>query len=200
MNKDNTSQLASSQEEQLPKGQEPTTSEGQEPESPTIVNELRAQLARQESIIKDLRAKDAARRTKERDTEVARQAELVEQGNYKELAATHKERADQLEARVKALEPLEASYATLAQSFAEQIKEETKNWPTSVKALDPGKDASIEQRLAWLNKARPIVNEINLAAKSAQPGNSPNPQPAKPNQQQRVQQLKQQSRERYMGF
>jgi len=102
--------------------------------------------------------------------QAATEAKLKEQGEYKTLAEKH-------EARVKELEPIQARYQSLAELVSEQIKAETKDWPQSVKALDPGKDAPIEERLAWKTRAQAIVAELATTARGTLPGNRPNPPP-----------------------
>lgn len=96
---------------------------------------------------------------------------LQEQGEYKKLAEQHA-------ARVLQLEPIVERYEQLAKLVGEQIDGEIKDWPQTVKALDPGADSGIETRLAWQNKARAIVGDLQQQARATQPGNSPNPKPA----------------------
>lgn len=96
---------------------------------------------------------------------------LQEQGEYKKLAEQHA-------ARVLQLEPIVERYEQLAKLVGEQIDSEIKDWPQTVKALDPGADSGIETRLAWQNKARAIVGDLQQQARATQPGNSPNPKPA----------------------
>ncbi len=100
----------------------------------------------------------------------AEQQRLKQQGQFEELAKQH-------ESRVKELEPMLARYTALSELVSEQIKTETKDWPASVKALDPGKDAPIEERLAWKNRAAAIVTELATTARGSLPGNRPNPTP-----------------------
>src|SRR6266571_414167 len=87
------------------------------------------------------------------------------------------QRLKQHESRVKELEPIATRYNALAELVSEQIKAETKDWPASVKALDPGKDAPIEERMAWKNRAAAIVAELASQARGTLPGNRPNPTP-----------------------
>jgi hypothetical protein len=96
---------------------------------------------------------------------------LKEQGEYKLLAETHA-------ARVQQLEPIAERYEQLSKLVGEQIDSEIKDWPSTVRALDPGAESGIEVRLAWQNKARAIVGDLQQQARGQQPGNSPNPKPA----------------------
>jgi len=96
---------------------------------------------------------------------------LQEQGEYKKLAEAHA-------ARVQQLEPIAERYQQLSKLVGEQIDSEIKDWPSTVRALDPGADAGIEIRLAWKSKASAIVGDLQQQARGQQPGNSPNPKPA----------------------
>lgn len=98
----------------------------------------------------------------------AEQARLREAGQFKELAAQH-------EARVKELEPIAQRYTALTQLVQEQLEQEIKDWPAEVKTFDPGKDAPIEERLAWRNKSRPLMERLGQQARGAQPGMARNP-------------------------
>ena len=101
--------------------------------------------------------------------QAAEQVRLAEQGQFKQLAEQH-------EARVKELEPLAQSYAALADQLGKQVEGQMKDWPAEVKAFYPGSDAPIEQRLAWLEKSRALVEKLQQARST--PGNAPNPKPA----------------------
>jgi hypothetical protein len=114
----------------------------------------------------------------EREKQQELDAQLKEQGKYKELAEAH-------EARVKELEPFKQQYDELSQLVHKQIDATIKDWPKSVKGLDPGTNASVTARLAWQTQAQAIVTE--MAAQSGRPapgGNSPNPPGVGQNQQQ----------------
>lgn len=118
----------------------------------------------------------------------AEEARMKEQGEFKALAEKH-------EARVKELEPVASRYDALATLVTEQIDAEIKDWPATVKALDPGSDAGIETRLAWRNKARAIVADLQQQARSTQPGNAPSPRPASRNGSKDVDELRTRYRE-----
>lgn len=106
--------------------------------------------------------------TKLRAEQELESARLKEQGQWKALAEQH-------ESRVKELEPAVTLLQELSELIAEQIKVDTKDWPASVKALDPGKDAPIKARLAWKTQAAAIVTELSTQARGQLPGNRPNP-------------------------
>jgi vacuolar-type H+-ATPase subunit I/STV1 len=124
----------------------------------------------------------------ERAAQTAQEQRLKEQGEFKQLAEKH-------EARVKELEPVASRYDALATLVTEQIDAEIKDWPATVKALDPGADAGIEVRLAWRNKARAIVTDLQQQARSTQPGNAPSPRPASLNGSKDVDELRTRYRE-----
>lgn len=130
-----------------------------------------------QDYIKDLREKDAsarvelkkfqaAQKRQEEEAAEATRKQLEEQGKFKELA-------EQSQARVKELEPYQERYNQLATQLSAQIKTQIKDWPPEVKAFDPGEDAPIEQRLAWIEKSKPIVEK--LQGKGREAGNGPNP-------------------------
>lgn len=167
-----------------PKGQEPTSG-GQEPSEPQNKSPLSREAL--ESIVVDLRKENAESRVKlkkfedeqkqleqERKKEAEakeaeKQQQLKEQGKWQEIA-------EQKDSRVQELEPVKERFTNLETLIAEQIESQIKDWPADAKLFDPGKDAPIEQRLEWMNKARKLAEK--LQQKSAQPGNSPNPKPA----------------------
>src|SRR5258708_13818767 len=90
--------------------------------------------------------------------QLADELRLKEQGEFKTLAEKH-------EARVKALEPISERYTQLATLVASQIEAQVKDWPQEVKAFDPGSDAPIEQRLAWLEKSKPLIEKLTVHAR-----------------------------------
>jgi hypothetical protein len=108
------------------------------------------------------------RKAEARAKKEAEDARLVEQGQFKELAAKHA-------LRVQELEPVATAYTQLATLIASQIESQVKDWPAEVKTFDPGKDAPIEARLAWVEKSQPLVAALT---KQTSGGNSPNPRPA----------------------
>lgn len=171
---------------QVPAGSNPTTGQvptpgGQVPNGPQHVPIENLPQSWQDHI-KELRENDASARIelkkfqaeqkkREEAAALAQQKQLEEQGQFKALAEQHA-------ARVQQLEPIEQDYTELATLIGQQIDDETKDWPKSVKAMDPGKDAPIKQRLAWRNSAHAIVLEMQQQARGQQPGNGPGPKPA----------------------
>jgi hypothetical protein len=101
----------------------------------------------------------------------AEEARLKQQGEYKALAEMH-------EAKVKQLEPVSVKYASLAELVNGQIEATIKDWPPEVKAFDPGKDAPVEARYAWVTKSGPLIEKLVGQARGLAPGNAPNPRPA----------------------
>lgn len=118
-------------------------------------------------------AKDAKAKLAEIETAAAKRAEeeAAEQGKWQELAttreATLKETTterDRLAARVEALEALAVT----------RLTDLTKDLPAEFKALLPGEDVPIEQRLAQAEK---VVKAAGVKAAESR-GNGPNPKPA----------------------
>jgi chromosome segregation ATPase len=110
----------------------------------------------------------------EAETRAKQQAEeerLKKRGEYEELAKKH-------EQRVKELEPLAQQLTTLANLVKGQIDAQIKDWPEAIKTFDPGPDADVIARLAWMEKARPHVAPLVAQQRGQAPGNSPNPPPA----------------------
>jgi hypothetical protein len=182
----NRKSMYSMNEPQTPEGQTPnsdtpgqtatpqgqTTSSGSTTENKTPINSLPADI---QDYIRRLRdeAEDANKkqRADARKLQQAEEARLQEQGEYRKLAEQHA-------ARVQQLEPIAERYEQLSKLVGEQIDSEIKDWPSTVRALDPGADTGIEIRLAWKSKASAIVGDLQQQARGQQPGNSPNPKPA----------------------
>lgn len=112
-------------------------------------------------------ANDALAEIKRKEAE-EEQKRKKQQGDFENLAKEY-------EAQVHQLEPIAERYKTLAETIGQQIDATVKDWPKSVKALDPGKDAPIEQRLTWQASAQKIIDEMGTAQRAGSPGNSPNP-------------------------
>jgi len=92
---------------------------------------------------------------------------LKEQGEFQKLAEQH-------QARVQELEPISERYSKLTELVSDQIKSQTKDWPPEIKTFDPGENASIEDRLAWVEKSKPLIDKLQ----ASKPGNGPNPKPS----------------------
>jgi predicted nuclease with TOPRIM domain len=162
---------------QAPNGTDPQSqalnSNGQAPQETSNDSTLKAL----QDQIAELRRENAAHRRKNKEQEESAQAaleqQLKEQGQYKTLA-------EQREARVKELEPIQNRYSELSTLVAGQIETQIKDWPAEVRTFDPGPDASVEQRLAWLEKSKPLIEKLQQQARASQPGNAPNPRPSQP--------------------
>lgn len=173
-----------------PSGQAPN-SNGQAPnETPNQTTPLSKEDL--EQIVAKLRNEAADNRTKLKKFEDAQKKQeqaaakaledrLKEQGEFKALAEQH-------EARVKELEPTVERFTALTSLVSEQIEAQIKDWPAEAKIFDPGKDAPIESRLDWMNKAKALVDKLQ-ATPQTRPGNGPNPKPAgEPTSDQQVEQ------------
>jgi hypothetical protein len=154
-----------------------------EQSTPTI-DDLQRELALAKNEARNLRKRF---REQEEVANTAEQTRLKEQGQYKQLA-------EQLQSKLQSLEPKSERYDALSTLVSEQIDAEIKDWPATVKALDPGPDAGIETRLAWRNKARAIVNDLQQQARGQQPGNGPNPRPAPHTKEQQIEAAREQFR------
>lgn len=113
------------------------------------------------------------RKAEARAKQQLEEARLKEQGEYKQLAEQHAH-------RVQELEPISERYHALSTQVALQIEAQVKDWPAEVKAFDPGNDAPVEERLAWIAKSRPLIDKLQMQARATNPGNVPNPRPAQP--------------------
>jgi hypothetical protein len=120
-----------------------------------------------QKLVTDLRAESAdnrvARTKLEKAAQAAEEARLTDDKKFEELATKHQARVKELEPK---LEAVEARLKTYEEMFTRQLETETKDWPEEVKALDPGKDATFEMRMSWLEKSRPLV--VKLAASTTQ--------------------------------
>jgi len=123
----------------------------------------------EENIKGKLRQYEAQQKKQEEAAKAALEQRLKEQGEFKALAEQH-------EAKVKELEPTVERYAALTSLVSDQIEAQIKDWPAEAKIFDPGKDAPIESRLDWMNKAKALVDKLQTQAR--QPGNGPNPKPS----------------------
>lgn len=86
---------------------------------------------------------------KQTAAEKAKQQALKEQGDWKSIAEQH-------EARIKALEPVESQATRYRDLLNSQIDAEIKAWPKEVAALDPGTD-NLDARLAFVQKSRALA-------------------------------------------
>lgn len=178
--------------------QQPTTqavnSDGQVPNEPT--NE---EIQRQLKELKEARNEAASYRRKLRELEEgaqkAEEIRLKEQGEFKTLA-------EQRQARIQELEPVEERYTKLAEQVRAQILADIKQWPAEVKAFYPGDEASVEALQDWFARAKPLVAKLTTQAQTqtqTRPaaGNGPNPRPISTGQQQQadIEELRRRARE-----
>jgi hypothetical protein len=162
-----------------------STSQGEQ-STPTISIEALQQKITE--LERDNRNYRIQRKQQEEAAQKAEQQRLREQGEFQKLAEQHA-------ARVQELEPVAQSYTQLAELVSGQIESQIKDWPAELKAFDPGKDAPIEQRLAWLEKSKPLLEKLQQQARSTQPGNAPSPRPAGTNPGKDVDELRMRYRE-----
>jgi hypothetical protein len=162
-----------------------STSQGEQSTSTISIEALQQKITELE---RDNRNYRIQRKQQEEAAQKAEQQRLKEQGEYKQLAEQHA-------ARVQELEPVAQSYAQLAELVSGQIESQIKDWPAELKAFDPGKDAPIESRLAWLEKSKPLLEKLMQQVRSTQPGNAPSPRPAGTNPGKDVDELRTRYRE-----
>lgn len=113
---------------------------------------------------------EAAKVAKEREAEDEKK--LAAQQEWQKLAESRKTKVEELLPKAELADKL--SEMVLAQYQAE-IKE----WPDTVKAMAPADDASILQKLDWMNKAKPLALEL-MSDKTPTPGNGRRPTPSAP--------------------
>jgi hypothetical protein len=119
------------------------------------------------------RARQAEERlaTLEQQQREAAEAKAKEDGKWQELA--EKREADLTDATTK-LESAATELEELRTYVTADIAAAVKDLPKTLVAFDPGEDAPIGQRLAWLTKAKAAAAEME---KSSPRGNGPNPKP-----------------------
>jgi hypothetical protein len=143
-----------------PAGASPTETPAQEQTVP---------YARFREINEQLKAlKDEA----DKQAKTARKAEeerLATQNEWQQLAETRKATIDEL-----------TGFAELASQLSEQAasqyEAEIAEWPEQVRGMAPADDASILEKMAWMNKAKPLALEL-LKDKTPIPGNGIRPKP-----------------------
>lgn len=120
-----------------------------------------------------LKALEDAKTKAEAAAQAAETERLKKQGEFQTIAEQYKAELDQAK---PALEGLQGKYDKLSATLNKQLEATIKDWPAEIKALDPGKDADLEKRLEWMDKAKLAVDK--LVKTPARPGNAPNPRPA----------------------
>lgn len=126
--------------------------------------------------IRDLRKEAADRRKAASEAETAAKAkadaDLVQQQQWQELA---EKRGRELDAQ----KPRAELADKLTEMVTAQYAAEIKDWPPEVKAMAPADDASILDKLDWLQKAKPLATEL-LKDKAPIAGNGSRPKVAGP--------------------
>lgn len=107
--------------------------------------------------IKSLKGEARDRRIQVRDQEAAakdqREKDLAEQQQWKVLA-------DERAAELGKLKSRAEQFDELSILFDKQYADEIKEWPSELLDMAPSEDASLTQKLAWLEKARPMAKKL----------------------------------------
>jgi len=144
-----------------------STSQGEK----SSIEDLQRQLAELQRKNNDVISDNQKYRKKQKEQEELAKStlelKLKEQGEFQKLAEQH-------QARVQELEPISERYSKLTELVSSQIKSQTKDWPPEIKTFDPGENASVEDRLAWVEKSKPLIDKLQ----ASKPGNGPNPKPS----------------------
>lgn len=113
----------------------------------------------------------------------AEEKKLTDQAEWQKLA-------DQRQARIAALEPLEVEHSALTERIAAAMNAEIKDWPEEVKALAPVSAVSPVAMLDWLEKHRPLAAKLAEKETPKATGNRPAPRSGtvQPNEDQQRQQ------------
>jgi len=115
-------------------------------------------------------------KTLEREA-LTREAAQKEADDKKLAAAQEWQKlADKRAETVAELKPKAELADKLSEMVLAQYQAEIKEWPAEVKAMQPSEDASILEKLDWMNKAKPLALAM-LADKPVQAGNGRRPQP-----------------------
>jgi chromosome segregation ATPase len=103
----------------------------------------------------DNEAKNLRARLKalESEKEKAEAEQLAKQGEFKTLY-------EQSQAKITELQPVVDENNYLRDYAMKQLEATIKDWPEEVKAFDPGKKASLQARLDWLEKSKPLVAKL----------------------------------------
>jgi hypothetical protein len=128
--------------------------------------------AQLDAIVKDRLTRERAKAEADRKkAEDAAQAEALKaKEEWKTLAQQHEAKLAELQPQAESLTATIAGYeARLVKDLDAEIKE----WPEEVRAMDPGADVPLLERLAWRDKARALAHKLLDAA--ATPGNTRRP-------------------------
>jgi hypothetical protein len=111
-------------------------------------------------------------RALEGEKEKAEAEQLAKQGEFKTLY-------EQSQAKITELTPVVEENTFLRDYAMKQLEATIKDWPDEVKAFDPGKKASLQARLDWLEKSKPLVAKLtNQQQQQRQAGVFRSPLPA----------------------
>jgi len=158
-------------DEQTPTESQPTTPTDDAPLGDAGKKALDAERDARKAAEKEARDAKARLAQIEADAQKAKDAEAAEQGKWKELA--EKRDADLAEATSK-LTATTTELDTLRTYVTDDIVAAVKVLPKALVAFDPGEDAPIAQRLAWLTKAKAAAAELD---KQTPRGNGGDPKP-----------------------
>ena len=99
--------------------------------------------------LKDLMAKEQQRAAEQKQAE---EAEAKRRGEWESLAT-------QREQELATLKPLAERASAYEKMLNQHVNDQIKDWPDTLKALDPGKD-NLEARLEWVKNASKIAAEL----------------------------------------
>jgi hypothetical protein len=85
--------------------------------------------------------------------------------------------ADQRQAKIEELTPKALLADQLTELITKQVNAEIAAWPEQVKNMAPGGEVSVLTMLEWVEKARPLAQEL-AADKSVPAGNHRGPKPS----------------------
>lgn len=135
----------------------------------------------QEQTVPYARFKEINEKLKALEDEAAKQAKDREAEDEKKLAAQQEWQRlyEGNKAKVQELTPKAELADKLTEMVLAQYQAEIKEWPDTVKAMAPGDEATVLQKLDWMNKAKPLALEL-MEDKAPQAGNGRRPPPSAP--------------------
>lgn len=128
--------------------------------------------ARFDEVNTKLRKLEADAVTKATADQKAEEERLTQQAEWQKLADSRKAKVDELTPKAELAD-------RLTDLVTAQYAAEIKDWPEQVRNMAPADEASILDKLAWANKARPLATEL-LKDKTPVPGNGSRPKVASP--------------------
>lgn len=124
--------------------------------------------SRFDEINDELKKIKAAQAKAETDAAAAAEKQAEAEKQWEKLANDRKVKIDELQAKADLADRLTAL-------MQEQFDTEIKDWPDVLKRLAPGADATIDQKLAWLQTARETAKELTAEPPPAGVGRRPTP-------------------------